>query len=143
MHPMELLDGEAKVEACFGPFGDSANLDERYVHGLRRTYYGLRNRFRCTRCCSKVMMLRRKLILVCLEIVLILTQDRCTDCAEHTIGSEIVLDAPDETHRCHESCGISFRSIWRQHYCRCKIGARFAPKYHRLRNRFGCTRWYS
>ena len=37
-----------------------------------------------------------KLVLVCLEIVLILTQDLCTVCAERTIGSEIVLDAPDE-----------------------------------------------
>jgi hypothetical protein len=42
MHLMELLDDEAQVEACFGPFGDSANLDARYVHGLRRTNYGLR-----------------------------------------------------------------------------------------------------
>jgi hypothetical protein len=25
----------------------------------------------------------------------ILTQDRCIVCAEHTIGSEVVLDAPD------------------------------------------------
>jgi hypothetical protein len=33
------------------------------------------------------------LILVCLEIVLILTQDRCTVCVEHTIGSKIVSDA--------------------------------------------------
>jgi hypothetical protein len=32
-----------------------------------------------------------------LEIVLILTQDRCTVCAEHTIGSEIILDAPNGT----------------------------------------------
>jgi hypothetical protein len=40
-----------------------------------------------------------KLILVCLEIVLILTQDGCTVCAECTIGSEIVLDAPDRTPR--------------------------------------------
>ena len=32
-----------------------------------------------------------------LEIVLILTQDPCTVCDEHTIGSEIVLDAPDGT----------------------------------------------
>ena len=31
-----------------------------------------------------------------LEIVLILTQDRCMVCAEHTIGSEIILDAPDD-----------------------------------------------
>ena len=36
-----------------------------------------------------------KLILVRLEIVLILTQDRYTVCAERTIDSEIVLDAPD------------------------------------------------
>jgi hypothetical protein len=35
------------------------------------------------------------LILVYLEIVLILTQDRCMVCAEHNIGSEIVLDALD------------------------------------------------
>ena len=30
-----------------------------------------------------------------LDIVLILTQDRCTVCVERTIGSEIILDAPD------------------------------------------------
>ena len=30
-----------------------------------------------------------------LEIALILMQDRCTVCAERTIGSKIVLDAPD------------------------------------------------
>ena len=34
-----------------------------------------------------------------LDIVLILMQDRCTVCVEHTIGSEIVLDAPDGTPR--------------------------------------------
>ena len=38
------------------------------------------------------------LILVRLEIVLIFTQDRCTVCAKCTIGSEIILDAPDGTH---------------------------------------------
>ena len=32
-----------------------------------------------------------------LEMVLELVQDRCTVCAEHTIGSEIILDAPDGT----------------------------------------------
>ena len=36
-----------------------------------------------------------KLVSVCLEIVLNLTQDRYTVCAERTIDSEIVLDAPD------------------------------------------------
>jgi hypothetical protein len=39
------------------------------------------------------------LVLVCLEIVLILTQDRCKVCVERTIGSKIVLDAPDGTPR--------------------------------------------
>ena len=33
-----------------------------------------------------------KLVSVHLEIVLTLTQDRCTVCSERTIGSEIVLD---------------------------------------------------
>jgi hypothetical protein len=32
-HPIEILGDEAQVEAHFGLFGDSANLDE--VHGLR------------------------------------------------------------------------------------------------------------
>ena len=35
------------------------------------------------------------LISVCLEIVQILTYDRCMVCAERTIGSKIVLNAPD------------------------------------------------
>ena len=39
--------------------------------------------------------LKCKLLLVCLEIVLILTQDRCAACVERTIGLEIILDAPD------------------------------------------------
>ena len=33
------------------------------------------------------------------DIVLILMQDRCMVCVEHTIGSEIILDAPDGTPR--------------------------------------------
>ena len=37
--------------------------------------------------------------LVCLEIVLMLMLDRCTVCDERTIGSEIILDAPDQTPR--------------------------------------------
>jgi hypothetical protein len=32
---------------------------------------------------------------VCLDIVLTLTQDSYTVCAEHSIGSKIILDAPD------------------------------------------------
>ena len=48
---MVLLDDKVEVEAHFGPFRDSANLDV----------------------------------------------DRGMVCAEHTIGLEIVLDAPDAT----------------------------------------------
>ena len=40
-----------------------------------------------------------KFVTVHFEIVLILTQDRCTVCAEHLIGLEIILDAPDITPR--------------------------------------------
>ena len=39
------------------------------------------------------------LVLVCLEIVLVSVQDRCTICAKHTVDSEIILDAPDGTPR--------------------------------------------
>jgi hypothetical protein len=63
-----------------------------------------------------------------LETVLVSVQDRCTVCAESTIGLEIILDASDGTPRWHGSCRILLRSIWRQCYCRCKIGARFVPK---------------
>jgi hypothetical protein len=31
---MVLLGDEAQVHACFGPFGDSANLDARLVHAF-------------------------------------------------------------------------------------------------------------
>ena len=34
-----------------------------------------------------------------LEMVFVLVQDRCTVYAEHTIGSEIILDAPVGTPR--------------------------------------------
>ena len=67
------------------------------MHGLRQTYHRLRNCFGHTKWYYKVMRLKWKLNSVCLEIVLILGQDRCTVCAEHTIDSEIILDAPDGT----------------------------------------------
>ena len=42
---------------------------------------------------------KRKLVLVGLEIVLILTLDGCMVCVERTIGSKIILNAPDGTPR--------------------------------------------
>jgi hypothetical protein len=41
----------------------------------------------------------RNLIFIHLEIVLVLVEDRCTICAKHIIGPEIILDAPDGTPR--------------------------------------------
>jgi hypothetical protein len=42
---MVLLIEEAQVEVWFGPFGDSAKLNVRLMHGLRETYNMLRNQF--------------------------------------------------------------------------------------------------
>jgi hypothetical protein len=39
------------------------------------------------------------LVSVRLETVLVSVQDRCTVCAKRTIGSKIILDAPDGTPR--------------------------------------------
>ena len=40
------------------------------------------------------------LVSVHLETVLVSVQDRCMVCVEHTVGSKILLDAPDGTPRC-------------------------------------------
>ena len=45
MHLMVLLGYEAPAEARFDTFRDSANLGETQVHGLRRMYHRLGNRF--------------------------------------------------------------------------------------------------
>jgi len=66
---------------------------------LHQTYHRLRNHFGQTQWYFKVTRLKWKLDSVYLEIVLILTQDKCAVCGEHTIGSEIVLDAPNGTPR--------------------------------------------
>ena len=49
-----------------------------------------------------------------LDIVLILTQDRCTVCVKRNIGLEIILDASDGTPRRCGSRGISLLVVWRQ-----------------------------
>jgi hypothetical protein len=49
MNPMVLLVDEAQVEARFGPFGDSANLDTRLVNSLHRMYHRIGKHFRRTR----------------------------------------------------------------------------------------------
>jgi hypothetical protein len=45
------------------------------------------------------MWVMSNLVLVHLKIVLGSVQDMCTVFAKHTVGSEIVLDSPDNTPR--------------------------------------------
>ena len=66
---------------------------------MGQTYHMLKNHLGHTRWYSYVTGLKWKLDLVRLEIVLILTQERCTFCVERTIGSQIILDTPDGTPR--------------------------------------------
>jgi hypothetical protein len=86
-HPMVLLGDVGQEEAPFSLFGDSVNINAREVHGLRRTYYRLRNHFGCNRLYSYVTCVKWKLVSVHLEIVLISTQDRWMVCAEYTLAS--------------------------------------------------------
>ena len=96
-HSMVPLDEEVQVEARFSPFGHSANVYARSVHSLRRAYHRLRNHFRRTRWNSSVTWVMWDLVFISLEIVLASVQDRCSVCVKRTIGTEIVLDAPDAT----------------------------------------------
>jgi hypothetical protein len=92
---MVLLGDEALVESQFSPFGDSANLDARWMHSLHRTYRRPRNHFGHTQCNSYVTWVLWNFVSVRLEIMLVSVQDRCTVCTKHTIGSEVILDTPD------------------------------------------------
>jgi hypothetical protein len=66
---------------------------------LCQMYDGHINHFGRTLWYSYEMRPKWMLVLVCLEIVLILTQDRFTVCVEGTTCSKIVLDTPDRTPR--------------------------------------------
>ena len=97
MHSTKLLGDFGHVESRFFPFGDSVSVGERLVHGLRWMYHRLRNRFGHTRSYPRRRGPSESSLR--LEIVLILMQDRCMVCVERTIGSYIILDAPDGTPR--------------------------------------------
>jgi hypothetical protein len=95
---MVLLGDEVQLEARFGPFRDSANLDARSVDGLRQTLY------RLGKCFAHLIELLGDVGHVeChfgpLQAVLVSGQDRCTVCAKRTIGSELILVAPVGTAR--------------------------------------------
>jgi hypothetical protein len=98
-HSVELLSDVDHVESLFGLVRDCVSIGARWGNGLRQTYHMLRNHFGRTQWYFEVMRTKWKLNLVDLEIVLVLTQDRCTVCVERIIGLEIILDAPDVTPR--------------------------------------------
>ena len=87
---MVLLVDEAQVEARFGLFGDSANLDARLVHGLCRMYHRFRKSFSTHPMELLGDVGHVKSRSVCLEMMLVLVQDRYTVYAKCTIGSDIV-----------------------------------------------------
>jgi hypothetical protein len=113
MHPMVLLGCEAQVKARFGPFGDSSNLDVRYVRGFQWKYHRLEHYFRRTRLNCSVMWVLGNLVAVIFEMVFVSVQDRCRVCVKRTIRSDIILDTLDGTPRLRGSSGSSFRSVWR------------------------------
>jgi hypothetical protein len=62
----------------------------------------------------KVLLCDEALLEACFGLfgdVLILMQDRCTVCGESTIGSEVILDAPDGTPRLRGSTRSSFQFV--------------------------------
>jgi hypothetical protein len=82
-----------------GLFADSVKLGASKVHGLRRTHHRLITHFLTHLIVLLVAWIMQKLILICLEIVLISTQDRCTVCSKYTMGIKIILGTPDGTPR--------------------------------------------
>jgi len=97
--PMVLLRDVGQVQTCFGPFGNSVNLNARQVHGLCQMHHRLRNHFEPNVWYSYVTWVKWKLVSVHLEIVCISMPDRCTVSAKCTMGMQIILGTPDGTPR--------------------------------------------
>jgi hypothetical protein len=94
MHLIVLLHGVGQLEAPFGLFGDSVNLDVRSLHGLHRMSNRLKNHFGHTRWNAKVTWVKWQHASGYMEAVLISTSDWCTVCVESTTGMETILALP-------------------------------------------------
>jgi hypothetical protein len=83
-----------------------------------------------------------KLVSVCLEIVLIVTQYRCVVCAERTIRLKLFSTHPMQLLGC-----VLVECRFGPFGDSVSVGARevhsMRQTYHRLRNHFGRTRWYA
>ena len=86
------------VEFRFNPFGDGVSVGARLVHDLGQTYH------------NSEIILAHQMVLLGDEAQVEahfgplgdsakLDADRCTVCAKRTIGSLIILDAPNGTPR--------------------------------------------
>jgi hypothetical protein len=96
---MVLQGDKAQVKGHFGPFGGSANLDARLVHGFASNVPWARKSFwtQLMERLGDVGHVDSHFLLF--WRLLVSVQDRCTVCAKRTIGSEIALGAPDYTPR--------------------------------------------
>ena len=83
------------------------------------------------------------LVSFCLEIVLSLTQDRCTVCAKRTIGSEIVLDIMMVLLRDEAQVEPRLGPLGDRPNLDARKVHGLRRTYHRLENCFGRTRWIS
>jgi hypothetical protein len=81
--------------------------------------------------------------LVCLEIVLILTQDWCTVCTEHTICIEIILDALMGLLGDEAQVQARFGLFGDSATLGAKLVHGLRRTYRRLRNSIGGIRWNS
>ena len=83
------------------------------------------------------------LVSVRLETVLVSVQDGCTVCAKRTIGAGIILEETDGTPRCEDEVEARFCLFGDSSNLDKRYVHGLRQTYHRLGNRFGCTRWNS
>ena len=141
---MELLDDECHMQSRFVLFGESVSFGARQVHGLCLLHHRLRNHFGKIRWYSQVKGLKWKPGLVCMEIMIILIQDRMHGLhwnipyAQKSIWTHLMELLDDVCHMKSRfglfGDSVSFDARQVQGLC---------LMHHRLRNNFGRTRWYS
>ena len=96
---MDLLGDVGHVESRFSAFGDSVSVECKIGARFHVKRTRASESFYTNPMVLLVTMLKCKNDLVHLEIVLILTQDRCMLYSEPTISLEVILDTPDRTPR--------------------------------------------
>ena len=141
---MELLDDVCRMESRFGLFRKSVRFSARYEQGLRLMHHSLRNHLEAP-VGTSVKRLKWELGLICLDIVLILMQDRCRFAWNVTHAQKSIWTHPMEL----------LDDVWHMKSCFGLFGdsSSFGAKYvhglclihHKLRNLLdapdGTPRW--